>query len=747
MIAALNVNEKIIKCNKIDTYDLKNKIDKFIEKQLNDLEENGNLCYELCEEEEDFHMTTYWLSGIYEDSMEFIKEHFNKDYTQYLYKEIFNIYDSYPNSNIKKLKLKCMKSFKEGDFNAYLAYEAFASIMLREFQKARVWQLVYGCEFDDMIDMYDKYHIRNAYKDPDFPVAKLSDLSAVLMSDDTMDDNFTVQSSNLYDVFAYNADELQVENTQKGFFDDSEKEKIFTPNTIQYEAIISRYKHFKNITKNPKLKRSDLLYYYEAFENIEVPSKENSFSKFSLERKKREFAGEIITLINSRYMYQFCEPPYSFPLKYENVIIDFDESSSYMRVYVCLYIKGIQDKQNTWKKIYENTLDLPTTPETTQEFVINLAEAFKTALSGREKEKYSKEPAVEGIYPRKNLATHGLGLDKSKITLSLAEQQALYIIKQSLLNSQKPVLSCSFGRDSVLALHLLRRITKTGVKILWTDTRNEYNETVSLKNKLIDEWGIGNDLIIMHPLPGVNYFSLKNKNGWNFESKSSRTEHLRADGSKDKGSNSLACCEALKHEPMRRAISEFQFDLDFSGLRGLDEGYSRFLTSKRDGVIYYAATWGLIRSNPIVFFGDKLIEEYYKYYAIPQSNIYSKILYDNNGKIIYKPRTGCWACMVTAKRGYLKWLKEFKPKQYWFLMNNQGLARTLFTMGMKYKVIKNNKINPQISLFDTLKNENEEDSADSFISITEEKLNNLDINYLENLIQKRPCIFQNNIGK
>lgn len=744
MIAALSVNQKIINSTKIDTYDLKNKISEFIEEKVSELEEDGTLCYELCEEEDDFHMTTYWLSSIYEDSMEFIKKHFNKNYTQNLYKEIFNMYNSYPNSDIRKLELKCKSSFKKGDFNAYLAYEALASIMLREFQEVKVWQLVYGCENNDMIDMYNKYHISNAYTDPDFPVAKLSDVSAAMMGS-----NFTVQSSNLYDVFAYNADDLQKdEKLQHSLFDSkSEKEKIFTPNTIQYEAIVSRYKHFKNIDKNPKVKKSDLLYYYEAFENIEVPSKENSFSKFSLENKKREFAGEIITLINSRYMYEFCETPYSFQLKDENVVIDLDQSGPEIRIYVCLNIEGIQDKKNTWKKVYEDTWDLPKTPETVQEFVINLAEAFKTALAGKEKEKYSKEPAIEGAYPRKSLATHGLSLDKNKITLSLAEQQSLYILKQALLHSKKPVLSCSFGMDSVLVLHLLRRITKTGVKILWTDTYNEYSETIALKDKLIKEWGICNDLIVMHPLPGINFFSIKDKNGWNFEGKSSRTEHERSNGSKDKGSNSEACCEALKHEPMRRAIAQYEFDLDFSGLRGLDEGYSRFLTSKRDGVIYYAATWGLIRSNPIVFFSQKLVDEYYKYYSIPKSEIYNKILYDDNGKVLYRPRTGCWACMVTAKRGYLKWLKEFKPKQYWFLMNNQGLARTLFAMGMKYKVIKKVPKNPQISLFDTLlKEEKEEDSTISFSTITEEKLNSLDVYYLENLIQWRPCIFQDNIG-
>lgn len=312
-----------------------------------------------------------------------------------------------------------------------------------------------------------------------------------------------------------------------------------------------------------------------------------------------------------------------------------------------------------------------------------------------------------------------------------------------MLYSENPAISCSFGRDSVRVLHLIRRITKTGVKILWTDTWNEYSETIALKNKLVNEWGIGQDLIVTHPEKGVNFFSLKNKNGWNFEGKSSRSEHERSDGSKDKASNSEACCEFLKHQPMKRAIAQYGFDLDFAGIRGLGEGYSRFLTSKRDGVIYYANVWNLIRCNPIVFFDENLSEKYDKFYNVPQSEVYSKILYDDNGKVIYKPRTGCWSCMVTAKRGYLKWLKEFKPKQYWFLMDNQGLARTLFAMGMKYKIKKAPDSNSQISLFD--KEDNDEDS--SFSTITEEKLNSLDVNYLENLIQWRPCIFQDNIGK
>lgn len=194
----------------------------------------------------------------------------------------------------------------------------------------------------------------------------------------------------------------------------------------------------------------------------------------------------------------------------------------------------------------------------------------------------------------------------------------------------------------------------------------------------------------------------------------------------------------------------------FTGLRAA-ESLARLKQSKRDNVIYYAKSWKSIRVNPITFFTDEYVWDYVKKYDVPYCEVYDKILYyedafdnvseDEIGKVLYKPRIGCWTCMVSAGNNYLIWLKHFYYKQYEYLMIQKGMAKEIFIEGAKklgiiadFNILQEDKKgSSQLSMFDTL---NEDNNVCNKVSMSsEEILKKYPLEAMEKLIMKRPCKF------
>ena len=196
------------------------------------------------------------------------------------------------------------------------------------------------------------------------------------------------------------------------------------------------------------------------------------------------------------------------------------------------------------------------------------------------------------------------------------------------------------------------------------------------------------------------------------------------------------------------------------GLRA-SESMSRAQSGKRDGAVYYAKSFHMIRVNPITFFTEDLADRYMAKYKVPQSKIYDMVLYyediydkvddDDFGKISYAPRTGCWPCL-TRGINYLQWLKHFKPKLYWHLMRDRGLAKTLFSANA-HKLglakprdtinVKQKDSLDQITFFDTEETTSKCTSCNSDVEdmSAEEVLENISVEMMEMWITKRPCKF------
>jgi 3'-phosphoadenosine 5'-phosphosulfate sulfotransferase (PAPS reductase)/FAD synthetase len=744
--------------------DLEQLLDRFISKSFDELEEEGSYCLEICEQEDSFNMVGFWIEGTYTEAENFLMEHYKKEYFNALCDLIIS---RYPNS-IDKLKLKMGEG--RAEYRDTLAYECLATLLLKEYENSKVWYTVYGSEYEDFIDIGNKHHILNALEsEAEFPVIQTSNLAAAMMGV-----SYSVVPSDMYDIFAYHVDNF----TEKEIDLFGEERKIFTPSTFEYEAVNSRWKNYVDMAQKSK---GFMMDFYELFNNAHNTAKfmeDNGLSTHEL-----ALAIQLKEIIKDDYYNRFSAPPVSLPLHKDNLTIEVAELDGNICLKANFKIRGVENKKSVWKDISVRYYDIPKSAQELMETIFKLAIDIKVGLVGMEAKKATKAmeaiPAIEGMYPRKNLATHGLrfiedanvhykdkhGRDckkeaKAKFPLEWAELQSLYLLKKTLRYSKDTTISCSYGVDSIVALHLLRRVTKNDFKVIFNNSKNEYPETYEIKKKIESEWGLSNKVI--ETMPKMTYWELLEIQGWNFEKKGSRKE--KEDGSKK--SNSEVCCAKIKHVPFFELIAENSFHINITGLRA-DESRSRMQSGLRDGAIYYAKSFSMLRLNPIIFFTDNYVWDYISKYNVPYSKIYDMELmyedvYENIdeedfGKVYYAPRTGCWACMTRCNSGYLQWLKHFKPLMYWHLMKDRGLARTLFEINadkvglakpkttVKAKVQKETT---QISLFDTEVTNSSCTSCDTCPSAVEEISDDdiferFSVEMMEAWITKRPCKFMN----
>src|SRR5690606_23478068 len=158
---------------------------------------------------------------------------------------------------------------------------------------------------------------------------------------------------------------------------------------------------------------------------------------------------------------------------------------------------------------------------------------------------------------------------------------------------------------------------------------------------------------------------------------------------------------------MKAAIKEHGWHLMFNGVRA-GESRQRWMAGRRDGDFYYSKTeWKTLVCRPIMWwasvsdsfnYGNNRQEdiwEYVRQHGIPYNPIYdlNAVLDDRfmepnvivpreraeqliaDGYNVFMPRTGCQACPIPIKRGYLRYLREVFPRVYRSMLFQLGFAR------------------------------------------------------------------------
>jgi len=175
--------------------------------------------------------------------------------------------------------------------------------------------------------------------------------------------------------------------------------------------------------------------------------------------------------------------------------------------------------------------------------------------------------------------------------MSLPEKRSLQILQQAVDNYDKVAVACSFGKDSVVTVHLAQQIDPN-ISIFSVMTRYKPEVTRAFKTYLTKLW---------------------NLNITTFESDVPVAENLHI-------TNPDECCKILKVEPTKLAIKTMELDAWIAGLRR-DEGYTR--TDYKEFEIYKCDLGeDLIKVNPIIHWSEVDIWKYIAHHHLPVIPLY-----------------------------------------------------------------------------------------------------------------------------
>lgn len=218
--------------------------------------------------------------------------------------------------------------------------------------------------------------------------------------------------------------------------------------------------------------------------------------------------------------------------------------------------------------------------------------------------------------------------DKLEHSLSLIE---------NVLNEHKCCVACSFGKDSVVMLHLVRRFMPD-IPVIFSNTGVEFKETLEFKEYLVKKWNL-------------NYTELKpEKTFWQcveeYGYPKQRFKSKGHSGWKPK------CCYYLKVKPPRMFYRENNIECVFLGITH-DESYQRKWQIIRHGDYYYVKGEKIYKALPLAYWNEDNVWKYIEMFNLPVNPAYKK--YGIN-------RVGCIPC--TSHKKWEEQMMKLFPKLY-----------------------------------------------------------------------------------
>lgn len=205
--------------------------------------------------------------------------------------------------------------------------------------------------------------------------------------------------------------------------------------------------------------------------------------------------------------------------------------------------------------------------------------------------------------------TLNVALEKIHCSLDLQDKifHSRNLIRQTLLkgleeygDGLKVVVSCSFGVDSIITLHLVSlQAAELGISFdtVWNNTLNEYPETRLFAKRVTKDWGLN----LIEATPKKPIRKVYEENGIHSLLKRKGDRSLNEDTGKGQKPVTEKCCATLKHEPMRRSIKEHGWHIMFNGVRA-GESRQRWMSTRRDGEYYYSKSeWKTWVVRPILY--------------------------------------------------------------------------------------------------------------------------------------------------
>jgi phosphoadenosine phosphosulfate reductase len=244
------------------------------------------------------------------------------------------------------------------------------------------------------------------------------------------------------------------------------------------------------------------------------------------------------------------------------------------------------------------------------------------------------------------------------------------LVQKALRKFVKPVIACSFGKDSIVVLHMVREYSDK-VKVLWNNTLVEYPDTYEFARRIIHEW----NLHCIEARPKVTFWDIVEKYGFPIYTRNSKGQKQVA---------AYKCCDELKKKPTVAALRDMECDVYFTGL-SRHESRLREFSARLYGDFFYSKKWGHWKCHPLLNWTNDDVWNYIKQFDLPYNPLYDKNGVTVDGGI----RTGCWPCTQAIKYGKLEHLRLYYPKLFELLVVKKKLGETIIDLRIeKYKNVK-----------------------------------------------------------
>lgn len=222
-----------------------------------------------------------------------------------------------------------------------------------------------------------------------------------------------------------------------------------------------------------------------------------------------------------------------------------------------------------------------------------------------------------------------------------SEQLILYALKVNKV----PSVSLSWGKDSVVMLHLIRKYCKNTI-VIFANTGVEYPETYKYRDMMLK--GLFSDINYVETKPIKNFWQCVKEYGY---------PHYRMTSEQGTSKRQPKCCLFLKERPMDVKQKELGVDCVFIGLMGT-ESMNRRRLFMRCGPYYFKKSVGRNVCLPLMIWKDEDVNRYVADNNICLNPLYSKM-----------SRTGCMFCT-----GFVKWkevMARYNPKMYGVFMKRK----------------------------------------------------------------------------
>jgi len=207
------------------------------------------------------------------------------------------------------------------------------------------------------------------------------------------------------------------------------------------------------------------------------------------------------------------------------------------------------------------------------------------------------------------------------------------LIGLSLIDAKKPVVSCSWGKASIVLSHMVLKKCDN-VLIMFNNTGVEYPQTYKYRDMMLKEWDIKNyhenkpikpfwECVKLYGFPKYRQMARQGKQ---------RTPR---------------CCYYCKEKPATDFIKKNKVDLNFVGLQA-SESMVRRLSFFGDGESFISKKYGCKIVRPLMIWKDADIWAYHKKFNIPINPVYKLM-----------KRNGCMPCT-----GFKNWQNVMAKANY-----------------------------------------------------------------------------------